>query len=86
MSNLCEAPPPPSMDALKAGDSAYNKYKYYFLLLTPCVVWCYIVPAITALIFVRETIWVPVEPLEILDEEAAEAAAIIEALEDTLAD
>ena len=86
MSNLCEAPPPPSMDALKAGDSAYNKYKYYFLLLVPCVVWCYIVPAITALIFVRETIWVPVEPLEILDEEATEAAAIIEALEDTLAD
>ena len=53
MSNLCEGPPPPSVDALKAGDSAYNKYKYYFLLLTPCLVWCYIVPAITALIFVR---------------------------------
>ena len=86
MSNLCDAPPPQSVDSLKAGDSAVNKYKYYFLLCTPCVVWCYIVPAITALFFAREKIWVPVEPLEILNEEAEAAALIIGPLEEGLID
>ena len=69
MSNLCEAPPPANVDSLKAGDSAVKKFRLYFLLCTPCLIWCYVVPAITGLIFVREKIWVPVEPLEIADSE-----------------
>ena len=73
MSNLCEAPPPKNVDALAAGDSVVTKYKYYFMIGAPCIIWCYVLPAITALIFTREKIWVPVvyeivEP-EILAEE-----------------
>ena len=60
MSNLCQAPPPKNVDALAAGDSAVTKYKYYFLFCAPCVIWCYVLPAITCLIFTREKIWVPV--------------------------
>ena len=78
MSNLCEAPPPKSVDALKAGDSGVTKYKYYFMLCAPCLIWCYVLPAITALIFVREKMWVPVEVLEIVEPELIEPFDISE--------
>lgn len=57
MSNKCE-PPSKNVDALGAGDAGisamWGTFKSYFTMVAPFLIWYYVIPELTSLIFSKE--------------------------------
>ena len=56
MSNRVTAPDR-ATDALGAGDAGVSQLKSYFTMLAPMMLWFYIIPALTGLLFEKEYEW-----------------------------
>ena len=58
MSNKCE-PPRKNVDALGASEAGVNNIKGYINMFAPIIIYSYVVPAITSMVFVQEKMLVP---------------------------
>ena len=58
MSNKCE-PPTKNVDALGASEAGVSQLKTYMTMFAPVILYSYVVPAITGMVFVQEKMMVP---------------------------